>query len=140
MVSPLGVLTTEVIFDLIYLMGDDPAMAVVSHWLMAALVGGALATPFGLWDWKELPEGTRAKSIEMVHGIGTVAMMALFLLGVLGRIDDEAAPPVLALVLSFAGGALALIIGWMGGELVSRLGIGASSEAGSNTSSSSRKH
>jgi uncharacterized membrane protein len=140
-IFPLGLLATAVIFDVIYLVSGEPTMAIVSFWMMVAgLIGGALATPFGLWDWMEIPENTRAKSIGIVHGMGNMAVLALFLISVLGRINDEAAPPVFTLVLSFAGGALALITGWMGGELVSRLGIGVSAEAGPDAPSSLRKH
>ena len=107
-VFPLGLLATGVIFDVIYLINGSPTMAVVAFWMMVAgLIGGALATPFGLWDWLEIPENTRAKSIGVVHGMGNIAVMALFLISVLGRINDEATPPVFALVLSFASGALA---------------------------------
>ncbi|MDB5889817.1 MAG: hypothetical protein JWP47_648 [Polaromonas sp.] len=140
-VFPLGLLATAVIFDVIYLISEAPVMAVVSFWMIVAgLVGGIIATPFGLWDWMEIPEGTRAKTVGMVHGIGNVAVMALFLLSVLGRINDEAAPPAFAFALAWAGGALALITGWLGGELVSRLGIGVSPDAGPDASSSLRKH
>jgi uncharacterized membrane protein len=52
------------------------------------------------------------------------------------RSDDPAAPEMLALVLSFAGGGLALITGWLGGELVSRLGIGVAEGANVNAPSS----
>ena len=38
-----------------------------------------------------------------------------------GAADD---PPVLGLVLSLAGGGLALVTGWLVGELVGRLGVG----------------
>ena len=116
-------------------------MAVVSFWMMVAgLIGVVLAMPFGLWDWMEIPENMRAKSIGLVHGIGDIAVMTLFLLTVLGRINQEAAPPIFTLVLSFAGGALALITGGMGNELVSRVGIGVSADAGPNASNSLRRH
>ena len=138
---PLGLLATAVVFDLIYLAGGSATMGVVSFWMIVAgLIGGALATPFGLIDWLHIPEGTRAKRVGMVHGIGNVVVMTLFLLSVLLRINDAAQPPMSALLLSIAGGALALLTGWMGGELVSRLGIGVSPQAGPDASSSLRKH
>jgi len=39
-------------------------------------------------------------------------------------------------VCSFAGAALALVTGWLGGELVDRLGIGAYANAGVDAPSS----
>jgi hypothetical protein len=44
----------------------------------------------------------------------------------------------LALALSFAGGALAGVTAWLGGALVSRLGIGVSPGAGPNAPNSLR--
>jgi uncharacterized membrane protein len=52
------------------------------------------------------------------------------------RRENPTAPAGLALVLSFAGAGLALITGWLGGELVSRLGIGVAEGANVNAPSS----
>jgi uncharacterized membrane protein len=46
--------------------------------------------------------------------------------------------PVLALVLSFGGAALATVTAWLGGELVSKLGVGVYSDAGVDAPSSLR--
>jgi uncharacterized membrane protein len=48
----------------------------------------------------------------------------LFAASWLLRSDAPAAPEALALALSFAAGGLALFTGWLGGELVDRLGVG----------------
>jgi uncharacterized membrane protein len=45
-------------------------------------------------------------------------------------------PPVLALVFSFSGAGLALVSGWLGGELVERLGVGVDPGANVNAPSS----
>ena len=47
-------------------------------------------------------------------------------------------PDALALLLSFCGGALALMTGWLGGELVNRLGVGVAAGANVNAPSSLR--
>ena len=125
-VFPLGLLATAVIFDVIYLATDNPAMAVISFWMIGAgLIGGALAAPFGWIDWFAIPAGTRAKSIGLVHGLGNVVVLLLFIGSWWLRYSDTTTtPPTFALALSFVGVALASVTGWLGGELVQRLGVG----------------
>jgi uncharacterized membrane protein len=140
-VFPVGLLAAAVVFDLVYLAGGGPTMAVVSFWMIVAgLVGGALAVPFGIIDWLAIPEGTRAKSVGTIHGMGNFTVILLFLLSALIRVNDQAEPLPLALGLSISGGVLALVTAWLGGELVSRLGIGVSSDAGPDATSSLRRH
>jgi uncharacterized membrane protein len=136
-VFPLGVLSTAVIFDVIHLITNAPHWAEVSYWMIAAgVIGGLAAAPFGFIDWLGIPGGTRAKRIGGLHGIGNVVVLALFAASWFVRRDNPTAPEALALVLSFTGGGLALITGWLGGELVSRLGIGVSEDANVNAPSS----
>lgn len=124
-VFPLGLLATAVVFDVVQLAADIPAFAEVAYWLIVAgLIGGALAAPFGLVDWLAIPHGTRAKRIGAMHGGGNVVVLVLFIASASLRFDEPAAAPVAAYVLSFAGAGLALVTGWLGGELVARLGIG----------------
>jgi uncharacterized membrane protein len=50
-VFPLGLLSTAVVFDLVYLATDNGDFATVAFWAIAAgLVGGVAAAIFGLWD------------------------------------------------------------------------------------------
>jgi uncharacterized membrane protein len=78
-VFPLGLLATAVVFDLIYLVGSSPTMAVVSYWMIAAgVIGGLLSAPFGWIDWFGIPRGTRAKSIGLWHGVGNIVVLLLF--------------------------------------------------------------
>jgi uncharacterized membrane protein len=62
----------------------------------------------------------------------------LFAASWLVRRDDPAQPETLAIVLSVAGGALSLVTGWLGGELVDRLGVGVDDGANLNATSSLR--
>lgn len=135
-VFPLGLLATTVIFDVIFLAGRSSDIALVAWYLLSAgLIGVAVAAPFGTIDWLAIPPGTRAKRIGAMHGIGNVLVAVLFLLSWLQR--DHALPPSgTALLLSIGGGVLALFTAWLGGELVSRLGIGVYDDAGVNASSS----
>ena len=135
---PLGLLSGVVIFDVLWLIFHDAQLATVSYWLIpAGIVTGLLAALFGLLDWTKIPSGTRAKRIGATHGLGNVVVVVLFAsswyLRWTGFFDD---PSTLALILSFAGFVLAGITGWLGGELVDRLGIGVDEGANPNAPSS----
>ena len=51
-------------------------------------------------------------------------VVGLFIVSWLLRWPDPTAPSMAAMVLSFVGVALACVTGWLGGELVDRLGVG----------------
>ena len=124
-VFPLGLLAMAVIFDIFALALSQGYWSEIGYWMIAAgVVTGLLAAPFGLIDWLAIPAGTRAKRIGAVHGLGNVVVVLLFAISWLLRSDTPASPGVLALVLSFAAGAMALFTGWLGGELVDRLSVG----------------
>jgi len=138
-VFPLGLLATAVIVDIVYFVGGALIFAELSHYLIiAGLIGGAVAAPFGLIDWLAIPSNTRAKRIGALHGGGNVVVLLLFLASALLRANLPSAPPVAAYVCSFAGAALALVTAWLGGELVDRLGIGISDGAHADAPSSLR--
>jgi uncharacterized membrane protein len=124
-VFPLGLLAMAIIFDVITLASGDGYWSETAYAMIAAgVITGLIAAPFGLIDWLAIPAGTRAKRIGALHGLGNVVVVLLFAMSWLLRRDVPAAPEALALSLSFAGGILALGTGWLGGELVDRLGIG----------------
>jgi len=137
-VFPLGLLSTAVIFDVIYLINDRPNFAVAAAYAMAAgVIGGLIAAVFGLVDWLGIPADTRAKRIGSWHGVGNVVVVGLFAISWLLRVGgDEWRPNALALILSFAGFAVAGVTGWLGGELVERLGVGVDDGADLNAPSS----
>ena len=129
---PFGLLATAVIFDVVWLftttLPRTHIFALVPFWMMAAgIVGGLVASPFGLIDWLAIPTGTRAKSVGLLHGVGNLVVLVLFAASLWLRYGSPLPahqPTTLALVLSFAGFALAGVTGWLGGELVDRLGVG----------------
>jgi uncharacterized membrane protein len=127
---PFGLLATAVIFDILYLVWGNPAMATVAYWMIiAGIVGGLVAAPFGLIDYLAIPQGTRARSVGLIHGLGNVVVLLLFagswwLRYGAGAAPVAYAPSTLALVLSFAGFALVGLTGWLGGELVDRHAVG----------------
>jgi uncharacterized membrane protein len=122
---PFGLLAMAVVFDAGALLLGDGYWSQVAHPMIAAgVVTGLLAAPFGAIDWLAIPAGTRAKRVGAVHGLGNVAVVLLFAASWLLRRDAPAAPDAVALALSFLGGGLALVTGWLGGELVDRLAVG----------------
>jgi uncharacterized membrane protein len=124
-VFPLGLLATAVVFDLLAMTLGNGYWSEIAYWMIAAgVVTGLLAAPFGAVDWLAIPSGTRAKRIGAAHGLGNVVVVLLFAVSWVMRGETPAAPQALALALSFAAGGLALFTGWLGGELVDRLGIG----------------
>ena len=136
-VFPLGLLATAVVFDVIYLIWGNPDMAGVAYWMMAAgIIGGLIAAPFGAIDWFAIPSGTRAKTIGAMHGLSNVVALLLFTGSWWMRNDLPERPETLASILSFLGAAMAGLGGWLGGELVERLGVGVDDGANLNAPNS----
>jgi len=136
-VFPLGLLATSVGFDLIAFSTGDGKWAEMAFWMIAAgLIGGLAAGVFGLIDWLAVPSGTRAKAIGAWHGIGNVVVLALFAVGWFGRLHAPADLPSGMFTWSVVGVVLALVTGWLGGELVDRLGIGVDKGANADSPSS----
>ena len=136
-VFPLGLLATAVAFDIVGLASSDPTRYLISYWMIAAgIIGGLLAAVFGTIDWLGIPANTRAKSIGLLHGVGNVIVVLLFIASWFLRPTPISIPGTLAFVCSFFGVALALVTGWLGGELVDRLGVGVDEGAHLNSPSS----
>jgi uncharacterized membrane protein len=136
-VFPLGLLATAVAFDIVGLVSGTSTWFTISFWMIAAgIIGGLLAAVPGLIDWLAIPRNTRAKAIGLLHGAGNVVVVLLFGISWFIRRGNSDVPMNVALVLSFAAVVLALITGWLGGELVDRLGVGVDNGAHLNASSS----
>ena len=136
-VFPLGLLGMAVIFDVLALFLAQGYWSEIALWMIVAgIVTGLLAAPFGVFDWLAIPSGTRAKRIGAVHGLGNVVVLLLFAGSAWLRWGSPQTPAGLAVILSFSGFFLALITGWLGGELVDRLGVGVDEGAHVNAPSS----
>ena len=124
-VFPLGLLATAVAFDITALISGNLNWYLISFWIMAAgILGGLLAAVPGLVDWWAIPNNTRAKGIGLWHGTGYVVVVLLFAMSWFIRRGNAEVPNSGALALSFPALVLALVTGWLGGELVDRLGVG----------------
>lgn len=123
-VFPLGLLATAVIFDVIYLVTGNGKWSDIAFYMIAAgVIGGVVAAIFGFIDWLAIPKRTRAKSVGLWHAAGNDAMLILFAISWWLRRGNTTDPSTLSLILSFAGAAAALVSGWLGGELIERLGM-----------------
>ena len=124
-VFPLGLFVTAVVFDIVGLIRGDGYWSGMAFWMIAAgIVGGLLAAIFGLVDWLAIPTGTRAKFIGLLHGAGNVLVTLLFITSWLLRRPAPESLTTAQFLLSAVGILIALVTGWLGGELVDRLGVG----------------
>jgi uncharacterized membrane protein len=137
-VFPFGLFSTAVIFDIIRIATNNLMLAEVSFWLIAAgIVGGLLAAIFGFIDFLAIPTGTRARAIGAWHGAGNFLVVILFTVdlmlrgGMTGHI-----PEATAQIIAFVAILIALGTGWLGGELVDRLGVGVDHGANLNAPNS----
>jgi uncharacterized membrane protein len=136
-VFPLGLLATSFFFDIIGPLSGDRLWYEMAFYLIAAgIIGGLLAAVFGLLDWLTITSGTRAKRIGLLHGGGNVVVVAIFAVNWLLRLGEPRNPSSLCLILSLIAVGLALVTGWLGGELVDRLGVGVDKGAHLNAPSS----
>jgi uncharacterized membrane protein len=134
---PIGLLATAVVFDVVYLLTDNRMIEAVSYWMIVSgIIGGLVAAPFGYLDWKAIPDATRAKTIGLLHGSGNALVLLLFIGSWLLRRSAPENPGAWAHLLSFLGVGLMLVTGWLGGELVDRLGVGVADDANLNAPSS----
>src|SRR5687768_1979385 len=79
-VFPLGLLGSSIIFDLAYLITRSERWGDIAFWMiLVGVISGLVAAIFGLIDWLAIPSGTRAKRIGLLHGLGNVIVVAVFI-------------------------------------------------------------
>ena len=123
-VYPLGLLSTATVFDVIHLFNESERLADAAYWMIVAgVLSGLLAAVPGWIDWFAIPGGSRAKQVGLWHGLGNVLVLVLFAVSGFLRTGSPQAPPTFAVLLSIAGTALVFFTGWLGGELIHRLGV-----------------
>ena len=137
-VVPLGLFIGAVVFDAIYLWNGSASVATVGYWnIVGGIVGGLLAAVFGLIDWLAIPAGTRAKRIGILHALSNVVAILGFAYVFWMRYNSVDLATTTGL---FAVEVMALLIGavggWLGGELVDRLGVGVDNGANLNAPNS----
>ena len=134
---PIGLLGAAVGFDLVFLATKAERWAEISFYLLGVgIISGLCAAPFGSLDWLGIPSHTRAKRIGVAHGLTAVISIALFAASWWLRYKGPTVPDMNAIALSILGLCLLAVAGWLGGELVERLGIGVDRGAHPNAPSS----
>src|SRR4051795_12340217 len=135
---PLGLFIAAVVFDAVHFWRGSASMAVVSYWNIAGgIVGGLLAAVFGLIDWLAIPASSRAKRIGLLHGGTNLLVVLAFASAWWMRRDSPGLAPTNGVfMLEIAALAAGSVAGWLGGELVDRLGVGVDDGANVNAPSS----
>jgi uncharacterized membrane protein len=130
-VFPLGLLATAVVFDVLRMITGNDGFATASYFMIAAgIVAGLLAALFGTIDYLAIPAGTRARRVGALHGVGNVLVVVLFAVSWLLRNGErQHVPSTVAFLLGVVAALLATVTGWLGGELVDRLGVGVDPDA-----------
>lgn len=91
-----------------------------------AFLSGCAAAVVGLWDYQAVPHEHPARRVGALHGLLNAFLLALLLASLLlrreSRSPSDGRPRPVAV--AFAACALAVLVasGWLGGDLVYRLG------------------
>lgn len=135
-VFPLGLLATSVVWDICALATGSPSWAMISFWtIVAGVVGALLAAVPGFVDWLAIPGKTRAKALGLYHMVINLAVVALFIISLIGRVRAPAGyahAGVGWMILGWIAVGAALVSGWLGGELVETLGMSVREDANVN--------
>lgn len=122
---PLGLLTASLLFDVRAKTRLDATDGKIARALIGTGVLSALVAAIpGFIDWLNVPNDSRAKTIGLWHGGGNVLALILFALSWKKRRPNETQPDTSAVALSVMGALILSVTGWLGGEMVYRLGIG----------------
>jgi uncharacterized membrane protein len=136
-VLPLGLLATAATFEIAGTASQNRHLLRTSHTMTSAGLATALASAVpGAIDFWNIPSNTRAKKIGLLHGIGNLIVTGLFAASWAKRRRNPGRSDNGAVALSTTAALLALVTGWLGGELVDRLGIGVHEGANVNAPNS----
>ena len=117
---PLGLLATSFFFDVAWMIFGRAELARVAWWLIpGGVLTGLAAAVVGLLDYRAIGDGSRAKKIGALHGIGNLFVIVLFAASWIIR--DAAHPGLIAVALSGMAVAAMIATGWLGGQLANRL-------------------
>jgi len=118
---PIGGLTLGLAGELAGLIRPEPVWPAIGALALGfALATGVLAALVGLWDYQAVPREHPARRVGAWHGWLNAAALVLLAGGLLARYAAAPAP----LVAGLAALAFGLVgaAGWLGGDLVYRLG------------------
>ena len=127
---PIALWTTSVLTDVIYYFSRHATLVVISKFLIAAGILGAIAAAIpGLVDWTGITQ-TAVKKIATRHLVLNVLALVLFAVSLYLRMNHYGAPLVgfhlkIPFVVSVVGWLLMVISASLGGKLVyeHRMGV-----------------
>ena len=124
---PVGALVVGTTCDLIGLVARRPAWRFAARVAQTgAFASGVAAALVGLWDYQAVPREHPARRVGALHGYLNAGMLGLLLGSLLLRRESAAPADGRPHPAAFALGAAALATlvasGWLGGDLVFRLG------------------
>jgi uncharacterized membrane protein len=140
---PAGLFIVAAVLDIVDAFAKTAWIPTVTYWnISLGIIGALVAAVFGITDLLKVPDGTRAKRVGTLHGIGNIIAVLLFAIAIWMRtraLDHQVSAVTLALeVIAFA---MLGVTAWLGGELVDRLGVGVDDGANLNAPNSLRaKH
>ena len=138
-VFPLGLLTTAVGFDVLHLVTERVSFAfTAAHLIAAGVLMGVVTAATGWLDWWLVtPRGSRARRVGLLHGLVNAVVLVLFAVSWAMRLaETDWMPGWPALVAAWLGVLAGGLGGWLGGELVERLGISVDENANPDAPSS----
>ena len=143
-VFPLGLLATSLVWDVVFLATGNLMWAQTGFWtIVAGLAGALLAAIPGFIDWLSIPRHTRAWRIGVYHLILNLIVVVLFAISAGLRLANAyggyTAPDVADMIPGWVALGLVVVSGWLGAELVERLGVGVHDDANLNAPSSLRR-
>jgi uncharacterized membrane protein len=126
-VFPLGLLATSLVWDICRLSSGNGMWGFTAFWtIVAGVIGGLVAAIPGFIDWMAIPNGTRAHSVGIWHMGLNVLVLALFVFSLILRANAPLGYTLAAwpsFLPGWIGIGVALVSGWLGGELVEQLGV-----------------
>lgn len=121
-VFPLGLLATSFFFDLAWLATGRAQLGVAAHWMIfAGVIGGVVASIFGVIDWLAIPREAVAWKVGALHGGGNAVVAILFAISWLLRRAEPGHPEWTAICVSAVGVLLIVVTGWLGSEVAERM-------------------
>jgi uncharacterized membrane protein len=119
---PIGAFVATLAFDIASVTIEGRAYGRPAVWLsLIGIIGGLVASLFGLVDYRRLTKGTRAHAVATRHMILMDVVLICFVVGFFVRRADSDyylyGTPKIALALSVVGVGIMLIGGWLGGKL-----------------------
>jgi uncharacterized membrane protein len=135
---PLGLLSLVWVFDIVHLASGHVEWAQIAFSLLTCgIIGAVVAALFGFIDFLKIPRGTRAYGVALKHLGVNLSAAGLFVVSWIIRVSQTIPRSgVAAFIVALAGFVVLLVGGWLGGELLERLGMGVYEDANLDAPSS----